>query len=164
MRLAVGSPLSGNRGGWRENRTENGAARAVTVGKQKKPKGFTLLEVLVAMTILGLGVVTLLQIFSLGLGLGARSSAGTEAVTQGARVMDELLARKTLPRGSESGRIDGVGRWLAQIQPMRDSGQALSLSSPWELTEITLELIVNEGGRERSVEFTTLRLSRKNNP
>ena len=29
--------------------------------------GFTLLEVLVALTIVGLGVVTLLQIFSLGL-------------------------------------------------------------------------------------------------
>jgi prepilin-type N-terminal cleavage/methylation domain-containing protein len=132
--------------------------------KRKIPRGFTLLEVLVALTILGLGIVTLLQVFSLGLRLGTRSSAGTEAVTHGARVMDELLARKRLPDRWEGGRIDGVGRWQAQIQPVRDTRQMLSLSSPWELKEVTLELIVNEGGRERSVEFRTLRLMRKSDP
>ncbi len=35
--------------------------------------GFTLLEVVVAMSIVALGVVTLFEIFSLGLRLGARS-------------------------------------------------------------------------------------------
>ncbi len=60
-------------------------------------RGFTLLEVLVALTILSLGVVTLLQIFSLGLRLGARSAVRTEAAADGARVMDELLARRKLP-------------------------------------------------------------------
>ena len=56
-------------------------------------KAFTLLEVLVALTILGLGVVTLLQIFSLGLRLVARSATRTESAVTAAAVMDELLAR-----------------------------------------------------------------------
>ena len=51
-------------------------------------RGFTLIEVLVALTILGLGVVTLLQIFSLGLRLDARSAVRTESAADGARVMD----------------------------------------------------------------------------
>lgn len=136
----------------------------VSFRKRKSPPGFTLLEVLVALTILGLGVVTLLQIFSLGLRLGARSSAGTETVTYGARVMDELLARKKLLDGSESGTIDSFGRWQAQIQTVRDAAPALTLSSPWELKEVTVEMIVNDGGRERGIEFKTLRLARKNNP
>lgn len=126
----------------------------------KKSQGFTLLEVLVAMTIVGLGVVTLLQIFSLGLRLGTRSSARTEAVTYGARVMDELLARKKLPEGSESGRLGTDGRWQAQTQVVRESS-ALSLSSQWELKEVAVEIIVGDGGRERSIEFKTLRLARK---
>ena len=41
--------------------------------------GFTLLEVVVAMAIVGLGVVALLEIFSLGLRLETRSAARTEA-------------------------------------------------------------------------------------
>jgi prepilin-type N-terminal cleavage/methylation domain-containing protein len=127
----------------------------------KKSQGFTLLEVLVAMTIVGLGVVTLLQIFSLGLRLGTRSSARTETVTYGARVMDELLARRKLPEGSESGRLETGGRWQAQTQVVRESTSALSLSSQWELKEVALEVIVGDGGRERRIEFKTLRLARK---
>lgn len=133
------------------------------ISTDKKSHGFTLLEVLVAMTIVGLGVVTLLQIFSLGLRLGTRSSARTEAVTYGARVMDELLARKKLPEGSESGRLGTEGRWQAQTQAVRESTSTLSLSSQWELKEVTLEMIMGDGGRERSVEFKTLRLARKSN-
>lgn len=133
------------------------------LGASSRAQGFTLLEVLVALTILGLGIVTLLQIFSLGLRLESRSSVSTETMTLGARIMDELVAGVRLRDGSESGRIDGAARWQAQIQPLRDKDAGLTLSSPWEIKEITLELFVSEGGRERRVEFKTLRLARKDN-
>jgi prepilin-type N-terminal cleavage/methylation domain-containing protein len=126
--------------------------------------GFTLLEVLVALTIVGLGVVTLLQIFSLGLRLGARSSVRTEAVSDGARVMDELLARKRLLEGSETGRRAEESRWQVQIQPIRESGSSLNLSNNWELKEVSLEMTVMDAGRERRIDFKTLRLTRKINP
>lgn len=125
---------------------------------------FTLLEVLVALTILGLGVVTLLQIFSQGLRLGARSSARTETVTTGARVMDELLARKSLSDGPQAGTLGATGRWSAQVEAVRDPGPALRLTSNWELKEVTLEVSVNESGRERRVELKTLRLTKKGMP
>jgi len=51
--------------------------------------GFTLLEVVVGMAIVGLGVVILLEIFSSGLRLGSKSSERTEAVLYGRQVMDE---------------------------------------------------------------------------
>ena len=51
--------------------------------KVNRRGGFTLLEIIVAMAIVGLGVVTLLQIFSLGLRLGARSSVETESMAYG---------------------------------------------------------------------------------
>ena len=125
--------------------------------------GFTLLEVLVAMTILGLGVVILLQIFSQGLRLGARSSSHTETITAGARVMDELLARRTLSEGGQNGRIAN-GRWNAQVQTMRDPSPDLDLTRNWELKEIVLEVTVNEFGVERRVDLKTLRLSKKGSP
>lgn len=126
--------------------------------------GFTLLEVLVAMTILGLGVVTLLQIFSQGLRLGARSTSRTETITAGARVMDELLARRTLSEGGQNGRLANIGRWNAQVQTVRDPTADLDLSRNWELKEVTLEVTVNESGVERRVDLKTLRLSKKGAP
>ena len=116
---------------------------------------------MVALTILGLGVVTLLQIFSMGLQLGARSAEHTTAVTSGARVMDELLARKKLVEGSQSGTLGTEGRWNAQVQAVRDSQTELTLSSPWALKELSLEVTVIEAGRERRIDLKTLRLIQK---
>ena len=127
-------------------------------------KGFTLLEVLVAMTIVGLGVVTLLQIFSLGLRLGSRSSASTAAITYGAQTMDELLARKKPLEGSEAGALGAEVRWKASVQAAAPPPQSLDLASIWELKEVTLETSVIDGGRERRVEFKTFRLAKKANP
>ena len=112
--------------------------------ERRTTKGFTLLEVLVAMTILGLGVVTLLQIFSQGLRLGARSSARTETVAVSARVMDELLARRTLTDGTQTGQFGANGRWQAQVQTVRDPDSSPELSSNWELKEVALEMTVSE--------------------
>jgi hypothetical protein len=38
------------------------------------------------------------------------------------------------------------------------------LTSNWELKEVTLEVSVNESGRERRVELKTLRLTKKGMP
>ncbi len=130
---------------------------------RKSANGFTLIEVVVAMTIVGLGVVILLQIFSQGLRLETRSTVRTEAVARGARVMDELLARKKLTDGSDSGRVGDDGRWNAQIRTTRDNEPALDLSSSWELKEVALELMVTDGERERQIELKTLRLAKKAN-
>ena len=84
---------------------------------RKSREDSTLIEVLVAMTIVGLGVVTLLQIFSLGLRLQARSTVRTEAVVQGARVMDELLARKKLARARIEARSAMTGAGAVKFRP-----------------------------------------------
>jgi prepilin-type N-terminal cleavage/methylation domain-containing protein len=127
-------------------------------------RGFTLIEVLVAITILGLGIVTLLQIFSLGLRLGARSAARTAASADAAAVMDELLAQKKLSDGTNGGaRANGV-RWKSQVQTLRDSPSTLGLANAWELREIAVEVLPTEGGRDRPTELKTFRLGRKANP
>jgi prepilin-type N-terminal cleavage/methylation domain-containing protein len=125
--------------------------------------GFTLLEVVIAMTIVGLGVVTLIQIFSLGLRLGARSAVSTEAMAYGREVMDEFLVRPKLDEGSEQGTFPGKGRWSVQVRAVRDPSGTLSLGSDWELREVGLDLVMLDAGRERRVELKTLRLMKKKN-
>ena len=122
-----------------------------------------MIEVLVALTILGLGVVTLLQIFSLGLRLDARSAVRTESAADGARVMDELLARKKLPQGDESGTFGANGRWQAQVQTVREP-LSLDLAKTWELKEVALELYRLDSRRERLIDLKTYRLGKKTNP
>ena len=128
---------------------------------RQSPAGFTLLEVVVAMTIVGLGVVTLLQIFSFGLRLGAKSTAQTEAMAYSREVMDELLLRQKMEDGTEQGSLNDKNRWTSQIQTLRDPSGTLDLGSAWELKELRLDMRMTDAGRERRVELNTLRLVRK---
>jgi len=62
------------------------------VTRRQHVRGFTLLEIAVAMSIMGLGVVTCLQIFSGSLRLQDRASRRTRAVVYARAIMDALLA------------------------------------------------------------------------
>lgn len=121
--------------------------------------GFTLLEVVVAMAIVGIGVVTLLEIFSLGLRLGSKSSVETESMAYGRQVMDEVLARVSIDRGASEGTLQERGRWHLRVQSVREAERTLSLDSAWELKEVTIGVRLAEGGRE--VELKTFKLVRK---
>jgi prepilin-type N-terminal cleavage/methylation domain-containing protein len=132
--------------------------------RKKKSAGFTLLEVMVAMTIVGIGVVTLLQVFSLGLRLQSRSNAQTDAMIHGARIMDELLARRRLDDAAASGKLPNAGRWTTSVQTARDTPTTLGLGSDWELREVALDMIWRDGERDRQVALKTLRLSKRANP
>jgi general secretion pathway protein I len=126
--------------------------------------GFTLLEVVVAMTIVSIGVVTLLEIFSTGLRLGSRSSGATEAVAYGRQAMDEILLRRKIEEGAQQGSFNERARWKLGIEPVPEPSDTLSLSSAWELKEVTLDMRVTDAGRDRPVELRTYRLVRKRNP
>ncbi len=105
----------------------------------KSKMGFTLLEVVVGMAIVGLGVVILLEIFSSGLRLGSKSSERTEAVLYGRQVMDDALIRRDLRRGREDGSFENRYRWTLRVDPLQEES-VLDLSSGWELEEVTLEM------------------------
>ncbi len=101
--------------------------------------GFTLLEVVVAMAIVGLGVVTLLEIFSSGLRLGSKSSERTEAILYGRQVMDNALIRRDIRRGREDGAFEERYRWVLNVDTLREDS-VLDLSSNWQLEQITLKM------------------------
>ena len=74
-------------------------------------RGFTLLEVLVAMTILGLAIVTLMQLSSQGLRLLRLSDDYQHAVL----VADRLVRAAEVPQeGVETGR-EGAFQWERRV-------------------------------------------------
>src|SRR3970282_2352774 len=111
--------------------------------------GFTLLEVLWARTIVGLGVVTVIEFFSMGLRLGSRSADQPEAMTYGRQVMDDFLVTTKLEQGSEQGSLQDVGRWKVFVRPAENPSADPSLSSAWERKEVIMELRLSDAGRER---------------
>jgi prepilin-type N-terminal cleavage/methylation domain-containing protein len=129
-----------------------------------RSRGFTLLEVVVALTIIGLGVVTLFEIFSLGLRLGARSSVRTEATSYGRQIMDELMARRTWQDGREHGKPNANSRWTLQVETSPQLSAGPPLSNDWQLKKAQLEVVVIDAGRERYLELNTMRLIKKENP
>ena len=130
--------------------------------KLKTQNGFTLLEVVVAMSIVALGVVTLFEIFSSGLRLGARSFERTEATAYGREALDGFLIRGGASGSGESGYLGEKYRWSIQVKTLPENGQFSSTA--WDLKEITLQMQYREGAREKELELRTLRLGKKKNP
>ena len=123
------------------------------IQNRKSKEGFTLLEVVVGMAIVGLGVVTLLEVFSSGLRLGSKSSERTEAIMYGREILDDALIRRDVRRGRRDGSLDSGVRWVLSVDALREQS-VLDLSSNWELEEVTLEM-------GKLVQMKTLRLVSK---
>lgn len=75
-------------------------------GRIAKKNGFTLMEIIVAMTLMGLSLVAVLELFSLGLSSGRRSQRATVAVSLARNLMEEVLSRDELADGTEEGRFE----------------------------------------------------------
>ena len=78
--------------------------------------GFTLLEVMVALTILALGLVTVLELFAGSTRLGVKASQRTQAAIYAQNVMDRLFAQQTLEDGELSGELPNGYVWRARVQ------------------------------------------------
>lgn len=136
--------------------------RGFAVGA-RRCRGFTLLEVVAALVIVSLGVVTLLQVFSQGLRLSGASVERVEAMARARAMLDERSARGELREGEQAGALPGGERWNLRVVRLRDESD-LGDTFPWELEAIALEMRYRDGGRERSVTLHTLRLARRQGP
>jgi prepilin-type N-terminal cleavage/methylation domain-containing protein len=126
--------------------------------------GFTLLEVAVAMSILGLGLVTMMQVISGGLTLEYKAGGLGRAVLTARALMDELLTEIELRDGVEEGEeADGI-RWRRTVRratPEEGGDDEAELDFDQEYALRFLEVIVawNEGGRDKTYTVQSLRVT-----
>jgi prepilin-type N-terminal cleavage/methylation domain-containing protein len=142
---------------------------------RRSSRGFTLIEIAVAMAILGVGVVTLQQIYQGALRLQDRASRQGRAVLHARAAMDSLLAPRTIAdTTSEETTREGfktrilVRHATAADAPMLegsiggsdgDDEREFGLESEQSLRYLEVEVSWSDGSGQKSYTLKSLRLA-----
>ena len=130
-------------------------------------QGFSLLEILIAFSILGLSLGILLRIFSGGVNTAAMAEEYTAAVEIAETVMAKTGAEIPLRSHESSGTVDDKYNWLLRIRPYTLRGEEGELKIPQsELFQINVTVDWgddNPEGDGRQVQLSSLKLYNKPN-
>jgi len=118
-------------------------------------RGFTLIEVVVALAILGVGLIVIIELFSGGLRLGRASEEYSKAVGFARMKMEEIALREHMEEGNEEGEFDREFRWQVEMRRIGvfPEGKGLEFEPPVELYRVRVNIIWKSGLRERSTGF-----------
>jgi general secretion pathway protein I len=126
--------------------------------------GFTLLEVMVALSILALGIVTVLELFAGSLRLGVKASRHTQAALYAQNVMDRLFAQTTLDDGNDGGEFPDGYSWQSRIQEIHPDDDSSRLQPNranqtdfFHLKEIEVQIVWEENGGSKTFVLKSLR-------
>jgi general secretion pathway protein I len=127
-------------------------------------RGFSLLEVLVAFVIMSLALGVLLKVFSTGLRGAALSDEYGRAAILAESKLASLGVESELVEGTAEGEFDERYRWRTSIVEVVLDEHTDNVSPPGggsiQPLQLTVEVYWESGARRRSVELSTLRLTR----
>ncbi len=126
--------------------------------KNSEAAGFTLLEILVALALLGIALLVIVQLFSADLRGIAVSDDYVVAVSTAESRMRELLDEDKLSEKDWSESTDDGYRIDASVkESLKDRTENLQV----RLLDIGLTVYWKKGGRDRSVTLRTLKVMNK---
>jgi general secretion pathway protein I len=122
-------------------------------------RGFTLIEIVVAMAILGVGLIVIIELFSGGLRLGRISEEYTQAVGLARMKLEEIFLAEQLKEGSEQGEFNKDFRWQVGVKKvdLLPVEKGLEFKPPVEFYQIKVNIIWKSGSKERSTEIESFR-------
>ncbi|MDM8517990.1 type II secretion system protein [Desulfobacterales bacterium HSG16] len=124
----------------------------------KGQKGFTLLEILVAIVILGICLTSIMQLFSDGLRSAAMGGDYTRAVFHARSRMEEILLSTEFKDEEIEGTFDDGYRWQAKIRYVEpEEGDRKSV----HLFHITVSILWGEDRNNRVFDIETLKIAKK---
>lgn len=121
-------------------------------------KGFSLLEVLVAFSILALSLGVLLRIFSGDGRLAGQAEEHSRAVVLAQSLLAGAGVEAPLEPGESSGNIDGQFDWTMSVTPFIPSGEPWPEQQPFKPYWVTVTVAWGDGDDLHSFDLGTLRL------
>lgn len=120
--------------------------------------GVTLLEVLVAFSILGVSLVLIFSIFSSGLRTASQGEDYTRATALAESKLATMTVTERLQDGVGEGVFDDRYRWRTTVATPAwwEASESGARFKPYE---VKIEVAWHDSGREYAVSLTTLRLA-----
>jgi general secretion pathway protein I len=128
-----------------------------------KQKGFSLLEILIAFSILALSLGILLKIFSAGVNNAVVAEDYTAAIQIAENLMAVTGVETPLQTGQDSGLENEKYHWLVEVSPFAFNPEKIDTTTITALL-FKVKVIVSWGddnANDRQVELTTLKLIKK---
>jgi general secretion pathway protein I len=124
-------------------------------------RGFTLIETLVAISILAISLVVLMQLFSGGLKSSRLSDEYTRGIFHAREKMDEILLAQELTEGVIGGEFDDGFKWRAEALQLYIK-EARDVKLPFRAFNIKVAVTWDAGGREKLFSISAIKLVRPN--
>ena len=121
-------------------------------------RGFTLIETLVAISLLAISLVIILQLFSGGLKSSRLSDEYTRGIFHAREKMDEILLAGELSEGVIGGEFDDGVRWRAEALRL-DIKEAKDVKLPFRTFSIKVDVRWDAGGgQEKHFALSAIKL------
>ena len=134
--------------------------------KLSSNKAFTLLEILLAVSILGVAMTVIMQQFSAGLRIARTSHTYTTATIYARQKLEEIQVEEEMKEREESGDFEDGYQWRVSITPYEDyieeeESEAVLDLLPLEMYRVESVVSWMEGGKEKSIQLATLKTVKK---
>ncbi len=124
--------------------------------------GFTLIEVVIALGLMGLALIVLIELFSGALRLGKTAHEYSQAASWARLKFEEIIGRSHFQEGREEGELAGSYRWQSEIKKtaiwQERFGEALG---PGELYQIKVRVHWPSGLKEKKLELETYKFAKE---
>ncbi len=132
--------------------------------RTERQRGFTLLEVVIAASVMAVGVAAALELFTGSLRLAGASTHQTDALVLARSLMDEMVWRADLDDERREGQ-EGDLAWSVLVRPGDpqfgadpEEGMRANTSDEFELKEIVVAVTWVGVGGSAAVSLETVRL------
>ncbi len=130
------------------------------MGRGRGEGGFTLVEIVVAMAVLGVSLVLVIELFSGGLRLGRASEEYTLAGQFARQKMEEISLNREIQEGIEDGEFEGTHyRWQVEVKKidLLLIPPETDYKPPVDLYQVQVRIIWMSGSKERMTRIETFK-------